>query len=1073
MASVESSSTLETTTEIPKNSNDNREASVGVNNIQNGSHVVSSVTTTPSQQNPITLLVPTAPATQAVTTANGMVQKNLAVLQNTTKPIPASVFSYRFASPTSNQTPYYVSSDIVLSGGIAQQTRRRIVHNEVERRRKGKINNWILRLASVVPQCSWGKQSKNIVLEKTVDYINDVKTQLMELNDLQQREQKLAQENELLKTRLGTVTEENKQLRGLLKKNDIAIPGNFPSTSNALSTSEAFTSCKAGTPVTVTSEAPKVAEVSTMAASNSLHASSQTVTNYVVPPFTTATTAVMNQLPTTSVAVSCPLREQSRRESVACLAPFTIATNPISLTTTTTSVVSPISSTSVVQALPTSVNGQNSGHNLYQPLIGQGTTSSVVQHSPSIPTQPGLNQIQGNLSSLPNPNPISNDPVTQFATNLGYPLTQQALQTVSTSSQVLQPQAGYSQHSVAAIMKVALQPGTSVSPISVVNAVPLGTTASGQNTSAILNLQPAVINSTTAVPSTIVVPSSVPMALPVSSNLVTAHTGIVNNVESQTSSLPTFYVTAAPSQSAAVAKVNSLGNVSRLKTSSDTSKGQTGNKTKKSGPANKNSKKSTTSGRTQNATRNSQSKAPSSGSKTGPFTNKRGTRHLTDSNEVPLAKRNNTCGSQESQGNMSICQPQQEIMTIHTFNVNALIPGIASQASSPTSTIATVVHNRTDCGGIGKTTNQVSNLGMSQSAQVPRLSHSIASLAGLPRSMGLSQSSSDLQQHQQVSQLGSAGSLSFSAESLLASSEVVLPNIPHITTTSVNSENNPSQPSSLNMAMASSMHSTPNDQTHSQGFSNYSAETLIGGNDLMSDSVMSQESQLQTRPSRTTYSDFSAESLIGSSDLNSGLSYAIDNLISSRSDANYNSTTMVSVNPNLLHSVKANVGQETGANHLRTMANMADLGEQKTTLCSSQPTVMFNNPMSNSSYGMAPTNSTPQFTYVHNSSQRRLTDTVTPQHQTVNATNNVSVASSTSFLKHSVDSITSSLYAVSNAGSSFSLGSNSVSGNSFLGPASFGVDSLTGNQLSFGSLPNPFSPTRPFFNHSSTMGSFV
>lgn len=29
------------------------------------------------------------------------------------------------------------------------------------------------------------------MLEKTVDYINDVKTQLKELNDLQQREQKL------------------------------------------------------------------------------------------------------------------------------------------------------------------------------------------------------------------------------------------------------------------------------------------------------------------------------------------------------------------------------------------------------------------------------------------------------------------------------------------------------------------------------------------------------------------------------------------------------------------------------------------------------------------------------------------------------------------------------------------------------------------------------------------------------------------------------------------------------------------------------------------------------------------
>lgn len=870
------------------------------------------------------------------------------------------------------------------------------------------------------------------------------------------------------------MTKENKQLRDLLKKNDIVLPGNFPSTPNALSASEAVTSGTADTPVTVSAEAPNIAELSTMAGSNPLHVSAQTVTNYVVPSVSTTTTAVMNQLPITSIAISCPAREQSRRESLACLVPFTMTTNPISLTTTTTtSVVSPILSTSVVQASAMSVNAQISGHNHYQPLLGQVTTTSVCQHSPSIPTQPELNHVQGNLSSLPNPNPISNAPVTQFTTNLGYPLTQQALQTVSTSSQVFQPQAGYSQHSVAAIMKVALQPGTSVSPISVVNAVPLVATSSGHNTSAILNLPPAVVNSTTAVPSAIVVPSSVPMALPVSNNLATAHSGVVNTVESQTSSLPTIYVTAAPRQTAAVAKVNSKGNSSRLKTSNDTSKGQTGNKTKKSGPANKNPKKSTSSSRTQNAKRNSQIKAPSNGGKTGSFTNKRATEHLTDSSEAPVAKRNNACGSQESQGNISICQPQQEIMTIHTFNVNALIPGIASQASVPTSTIATVVPNRTDCGGIGKTTNQVSSLGMSQSVQVPRLSHSIASLAGLPRSMGLSQTSSDLQQHQHVPQLGSAGSLSFSAESLLASSEVVLPNIPHITTTSVNSENNPSHPSGLNMAMSSSMHSTPSDQNHTQGFSNYSAETLIGGNDLMSDSVMSQESQLHTRPSRTTYSDFSAESLIGSSDLNSGLSYAIDNLISSRSDANYNSTAMVSVNPNLLHSVKANVGQETGANHLRTMANIADLGEQKTTLCSSQPTVMYNNPLPNSTYGIAATNSSPQFTYVHNSSQRRSTDSVTPQHQTVNVTNNVSVAPSTSFLKHSVDSITSSLYAVSNAGSSFSVGSNTVSGNSFPGSGSFGVESLTGNQLSFGSLPNPFSPTRPFFNHSSTMGSFV
>ena len=45
--------------------------------------------------------------------------------------------------------------------------------------------------------------------------------------------------------------------------------------------------------------------------------------------------------------------------------------------------------------------------------------------------------------------------------------------------------------------------------------------------------------------------------------------------------------------------------------------------------------------------------------------------------------------------------------------------------------------------------------------------------------------------------------------------------------------------------MAPSIHSTPSEQGHAQGFSIYSAEALIGGNELMGDSVMTQESQLQ------------------------------------------------------------------------------------------------------------------------------------------------------------------------------------------------------------------------------------
>ena len=50
---------------------------------------------------------------------------------------------------------------------------------------------------------------------------------------------------------------------------------------------------------------------------------------------------------------------------------------------------------------------------------------------------------------------------------------------VCSASQMLQPQAGYSRHSAVAIMKVALQPGTSLFPISVVNAIPLVATATG------------------------------------------------------------------------------------------------------------------------------------------------------------------------------------------------------------------------------------------------------------------------------------------------------------------------------------------------------------------------------------------------------------------------------------------------------------------------------------------------------------------------------------------------------------------------------------------------------------------
>ena len=856
-----------------------------------------------------------------------------------------------------------------------------------------------------------------------------------------------------MKTRLGTTTKENKLLRDLLKKHSIAIPRKIPATPDSSSSGVvAAAADTADDAVAMTTEVSKSRESPTAAVTTGLRpsqvTSQATVSSNATQP-TTATTAVLNHLPITSASVT---KEQSKRESIAYVAPFIITANPISIASSTASALTPVTTCPMVQV----------------------PTTSVVQNSGNSLGQLEFNQLQGNIGSLSNPNPSFNPPVVQFGNSVPCSVTQQPLQTASTAvsspSQVLQSQAGYSRHSVAAIMKVALQPGTSISPISVVNAVPLVAPATGHNTAAILNPQPAVINSCAVVPSTVQMSTSTPLvAVPVPNSLGSQHTGVSNTVVTQSASLPALYVTTTPNQSITVSKVSQNNEIAPpAKASTNVGKTQGGCKTKKAGHANKAQKKSgVNTSRTQNTNRNSQNKTLSE-NKAGSASNKRGAAHLTMRDTTRMAKRASTCSSHEPPGNMSICQPQPEIMTIQTFNVNSLIPGITTQVSVPANTMPT----RVDC---GKPTVQVSSMGMSQAGQIPRLSHSIASLAGLPQSIEQTQTS-DLQQHQQVSQLGS-GSLSFSAESLLASSEVVLPNIPHITTTSVNSDSNPNQQSSLTMAVASSIHSTPSEQGHAQSFSNYSAEALIGGNELMGESVMTQESQLQTRPSRTTYSDFSAESLIGSSDLNSSLSYAIDNLISSRSDANYNSTAMVSVNPNLLHSVKSNVSHDASTNNpLRALAAMPDLVEQKATAPSSQSAVLFSAPTANSAYRMSPPNSAAsQFTFVTNNSTRRQTDGVTPQQGTgpaVNSTSNISVPS-TNFLKHSVDSITSSFYAVSNAGSSFSLGSNSAPGSAFQGQGSFGLEPFSSSQLSFSSMTNPFSPTRSFFNHGSTMGSFV
>ena len=854
-----------------------------------------------------------------------------------------------------------------------------------------------------------------------------------------------AQEVQHLKTRLGKVTTENKVLKDLLKKNNVTIPRKILTMSDSTSAMTGLETVNSSVAITTVNSN---SEAVTMATPKTLQVES---------PGTVKTSPVVTMVTQLPVATAAVAGVQSRKESVAYVAPFFIANNPVSIATSATCLVTPVVTSSMSVTAPIA---HNVGSNQHTHVQGNMSSSVTLSHV----NQGIYPQLANNLICSSTPQPV------------------QALAVPVCSSQVApSPHAGFSQHSVAAIMKVALQPGTSVSPVAVVDASSLSTPAVASNATAMFTVQATAVNSEalSAAPQAILV--SAPSLPTTSNSCLNEFPGIANSStisQPQSGGASTFYVATAPNQNVSVAMVNpNHGSLVHVQAKGSNNGGKMpGEKNNEVGNSNR--------PRAKPKARNNAAKGTAQGkslseNKTAAVMNKRGATHLPATGAASAAKRANNCIPRETTMNLSICQQtQDEIMAVQTFNVTALIPGIAAQGSSSNDAVRNALSNRFEC---NKAITQASSIGAGQVTQVPRLSHSIASLAGLSQGIGqpVPETPTDIQRQQHVSAHLSTGSLSFSAESLLASNEVVLPNIPHISTTTV-SESHCGLQNSLAIAPVSSINSTANDQGHTQSFSNYSAEALIGGNEIIGEPVVAQDTHLQRRPSRTTYSDFSAESLIGSNDLNSGLSYAIDKLISSRSDANGIGAAMVSVNPNLLHSVKSNTSYDTGTNPLRALAALPDLVEQKSPASSGQSsTPYFSGTIQNGTYGVPSSNSVAMQLSLNNNSDRRLRETSTQQqgaYQTVSSSNNFPPSSSASFLKHSVDSITSSFSSVNNGIASSSIGaiSTSNSGGLFQAPMSFAVDPPTmSNQLSFGSMTNPFSPTRSFFNHSSTMGSFV
>lgn len=117
-----------------------------------------------------------------------------------------------------------------------RQGTRRATHNEVERRRRDNINNWIMKLGKLIPDCNnstvaqdggGGKhaQSKGGILAKACEYLADTRnTNHRMLESIKQTEGMTA-ENERLSAQVEQLQQENAILKQQLQNHGIMPQG--------------------------------------------------------------------------------------------------------------------------------------------------------------------------------------------------------------------------------------------------------------------------------------------------------------------------------------------------------------------------------------------------------------------------------------------------------------------------------------------------------------------------------------------------------------------------------------------------------------------------------------------------------------------------------------------------------------------------------------------------------------------------------------------------------------------------------------------------------------------------------
>ncbi|XP_063054540.1 upstream stimulatory factor 2 [Engraulis encrasicolus] len=103
--------------------------------------------------------------------------------------------------------------------------KRRAQHNEVERRRRDKINNWIVTLSKIIPDCSLDSSksgaSKGGILSKACDYICDLRSANQRLQEGFKEVERIQLDNELLRQQIEELKSENCLLRAQLQQHGI------------------------------------------------------------------------------------------------------------------------------------------------------------------------------------------------------------------------------------------------------------------------------------------------------------------------------------------------------------------------------------------------------------------------------------------------------------------------------------------------------------------------------------------------------------------------------------------------------------------------------------------------------------------------------------------------------------------------------------------------------------------------------------------------------------------------------------------------------------------------------------